>query len=502
MNEGNRLLVGRYALRTPLGEGGMGVVWRARDTLLGRVVAIKQVRLPAELPDQRRAGTQQRILREARAAARLNHPGAVTVHDVVQDGGEIFIVMELVEAPNLEQVVARQGPLPAERAARLGLEVLAALESAHRAGVVHRDVKPSNILLPADAGAKLSDFGIAQLQGDPQLTASGAVLGSPAYMAPEQARGEVGPAADLWSLGASLYFAVSGRPPFVGDSVMATLAAVALTEPEPLSCDPRLGSVIMALLAKSPDARPTGPGLRAQLERVTQPDRSRTVPLRSTTADHPVAAPAREPAGTARPVPAARPRRTRLAAAVVAVGAAVAVVVAVVISQGRTGTGGQRPPSTTGAPVAAPTAANPGTTTSTAATATTSPPATATSAAAVGLPRTVQDGGLEFQVRTLSCSHPGPGAVCVVALRVRNLEQAGRIYPASSQLLVDSAGGRHRHSFARAEAAGLPNADGTYLEGGASADAGLAFELPDGRQAVRLELHGQSTGRGATVLLR
>jgi len=180
------------------------------------------------VPDQRHAATQQRILREARAAARLSHPGVVTVHGVVQDGGQIFIVMELVEAPNLEEVVARQGRLAGERVAALGLEVLSALEAAHRAGIVHRDVKPSNILLPEDASAKLSDFGIAQLQGDPQLTASGIVLGSPASMAPEQGRGQAGPAADLWSRGASLYFAASGRPPFGGDSVVATLAAVAL----------------------------------------------------------------------------------------------------------------------------------------------------------------------------------------------------------------------------------------------------------------------------------
>jgi hypothetical protein len=556
MSGDNRLLVGRYALQGPLGQGGMGVVWRATDLVLGRAVAIKQVRLLPEVPDQRRAGTQRRILREARAAARLNHPGAVTVHDVVQDGGEIFIVMELVEAPNLEQVVSQQGALGAERAARLGLEVLSALEVAHRAGIVHRDVKPSNILLPPDGGAKLSDFGIAQLQGDPQLTASGTVLGSPAYMAPEQASGEAGPAADLWSLGASLYFAVSGRPPFRGESVMATLAAVAQSEPEPPACDPRLGAVIMALLAKAPGSRPSGAGLRAQLERVTQPAQSRTVALRPATADRPAAEPAtaapeeiggtaagaepaetdgttasavparvepaslpvptgraagpsmagsgRAPAETSPPARSARPRRTALAAAAAVV--AVAVAVALIATQGRPSTGGQRAPSTTRAAAAGPTASIFGTTASTAtttsATATTSQRATATSAVAGGLPRTVQDGGLEFQVRSLSCGRRGSGALCVVALRVRNLEQAGRIYAASSQVLVDSAGGRHRHSFARAEEAGLPNADGSYLASGASADAGLAFELPDGRQAVRLELHGQPAGRGGTVLLR
>jgi eukaryotic-like serine/threonine-protein kinase len=150
MSEGGRLLVGRYALQAPLGEGGMGVVWRAEDLLLGRAVAIKEVRLPSGMRDDQRVPTRQRILREARAAARLNHPGAVTVHDVVQDGGQILIVMELVEAPNLEQQVQREGPLAPRRAAAVGLEVLATLEAAHRAGIVHRDVKPSNILLPRD----------------------------------------------------------------------------------------------------------------------------------------------------------------------------------------------------------------------------------------------------------------------------------------------------------------------------------------------------------------
>jgi eukaryotic-like serine/threonine-protein kinase len=519
MRGSNRLLVGRYALRAPLGQGGMGVVWRATDTVLGRAVAIKEVRLPPEVPDRQRADTQQRILREARAAARLNHPGAVTVHDVVQDGGEIFIVMELVEAPNLEQVVSGQGPLAAERAARLGLELLSTLEAAHRAGIVHRDVKPSNILLPPDGQAKLSDFGIAQLQGDPQLTASGTVLGSPAYMAPEQAAGKAGPAADRWSLGASLYFAVTGRPPFRGDSVMATLAAVALSEPEPPACDPRLSSAIMALLAKAPDDRPGGPGLLEQFRRVTQPDRSRTVPLHPTTADRPGAAPGTAaPPATGRtapgtgpageptaglPVPAARRRRTSLvAAAAVAVAVAVVAVVAFILGQGHTGAGQRRPPATTRATAAAPAATGAGTATTASTTATTSPAATPTSAAAAGLPQTVRDGGLEFEVRAESCRRQGSGALCTVALRVRNLERAGRIYPAASQVLVDSAGGRHRPSFARAEAAGLPNADGTYLAGGASADAGLAFELPDGRRAVRLELHGASTGRGATVPLR
>src|SRR6266545_3066118 len=190
-----RRIAGRYELGVQLGEGGVGIVWRAEDTLLGRPVAIKEVELPPAVRDKQRAALRARVIREARAAARLSHPGAVTLFDVVQDGGQDYIVMELVEAPTLDQLVA-------------------ALEAAHRAGIVHRDVKPSNVLVRDDGTTKLTDFGTASLTGDPELTVTGVVVGSPAFMAPEQIKGlEVGPATDLWALGATLYFAVEGEPP-------------------------------------------------------------------------------------------------------------------------------------------------------------------------------------------------------------------------------------------------------------------------------------------------
>jgi eukaryotic-like serine/threonine-protein kinase len=206
----DRVLVNRYALKTPLGRGGMGVVWRAHDVVLGREVAVKEVAFPASMPDAERHSAQARVTREARAAARLNHPGVVTLYDVVTHQGGVFIVMELVEAPTLAELVRVEGPLPPERVAEIGSQVASSLEAAHRSGIVHRDVKLDNVLVP-QAGAKLADFGVASLAGDPRLTTTGVVIGSPAYMAPEQAQGEpVGPPADFWALGATLYFAVEG----------------------------------------------------------------------------------------------------------------------------------------------------------------------------------------------------------------------------------------------------------------------------------------------------
>src|SRR5215217_6668127 len=269
----DRLVANRYTLKAPLGRGGMGVVWRAQDAVLGREVAVKEVVLPPTLAEAERRPAQARVLREARAAARLNHPGAVTLYDVVQDRGNTFIVMELVEAPTLAELVAEQGPLAVGRVAELGVQLAGALEAAHGAGIVHRDVKPGNVMVAERGGAKLADFGVASLAGDPQLTSTGLVLGSPAYMAPEQARGEAsGPAADFWALGATMFYAVEGVAPFDRGSSIATLAAVVNDPPRgPRRAGP-LTDVIIALLAKDPAARPSGPALRAELARlVTRP---------------------------------------------------------------------------------------------------------------------------------------------------------------------------------------------------------------------------------------
>jgi eukaryotic-like serine/threonine-protein kinase len=263
----DRLVADRYALRAPLGRGGMGVVWRAQDAVLGREVAIKEVVFPPAMAEQERRPAQARVLREARAAARLNHPGAVTLYDVVADHGVTFIVMELVDAPTLADLVRADGPLPVERVAEIGAQVAGALEAAHAAGIVHRDVKPANVMVAERGAAKLADFGIASLQGDPQLTSTGLVIGSPAYMAPEQAKGEEsGPAADFWALGATMFYAVEGEPPFDRGGSIATLAAVVNEPPRRPRRAGALTPLITALLAKDPSSRPTGPKVGAWLD--------------------------------------------------------------------------------------------------------------------------------------------------------------------------------------------------------------------------------------------
>jgi eukaryotic-like serine/threonine-protein kinase len=265
----DRLVADRYALRAPLGRGGMGVVWRAHDAVLGREVAVKEVVFPPTMPEEERRQAQARVMREARAAARLNHPNAVTLYDVVQDGGGTFIVMELVRAPTLADLVRAEGPLPVQRVAEIAAQIASALEAAHQAGIVHRDVKPGNVMVPPRGMAKLADFGIASLQGDPQLTSTGLVIGSPAYMAPEQARGEEsGPPVDFWALGATMYYAVEGEPPFDRGTSIATLAAVVNDPPRAPRRAGALTSLITALLAKDPGSRPSGPELRAELSRL------------------------------------------------------------------------------------------------------------------------------------------------------------------------------------------------------------------------------------------
>lgn len=250
------MVAGRYRLHEVAGRGGMGVVWRATDQVLHREVAVKEIIWPPQLGEAEQDTLCQRALREARTAARLDHPGVIRVYDVVEDDGRPWIVMPLVRYPSLSEVVRGHGPLPPRRAARIGVQILDALQAAHTAGVLHRDVKPGNVLLGPDDQVVLTDFGMAIADGSTALTTSGVLIGSPAYMSPERARGEPATAAaDLWSLGATLYAAVEGRPPFDRQGALAVLTAVVGGVPDPPVRAGPLWLVISGLLRKDPAKR-------------------------------------------------------------------------------------------------------------------------------------------------------------------------------------------------------------------------------------------------------
>ncbi|MER6344404.1 serine/threonine-protein kinase [Streptomyces sp. NPDC001595] len=251
------LLGGRYRLNDTIGSGGMGRVWRAHDEVLHRSVAIKELTAALYVSESDRAVLLARTRAEARAAARINHSAVVTVHDVLEHDGRPWIVMELVEGRSLADAVKADGRVEPAEAARIGLWVLRALRAAHTAGVLHRDVKPGNVLLAHDGRVLLTDFGIAQIEGDTTITRTGEVVGSVDYLAPERVRGhDPGPASDLWALGAALYTAVEGNSPFRRTSPLSTMQAVVEEEPgEPRHAGP-LTPVIAALLRKDPATRP------------------------------------------------------------------------------------------------------------------------------------------------------------------------------------------------------------------------------------------------------
>ncbi|MFC8140452.1 serine/threonine-protein kinase [Streptomyces paradoxus] len=279
-----RLLAGRYRLGKVLGRGGMGTVWRAQDETLGRTVAVKELRFPSNIDEEEKRRLITRTLREAKAIARIRNNSAVTVFDVVQEDDRPWIVMELVEGKSLAEVIREDGLLEPKRAAEVGLAVLDVLRSAHREGILHRDVKPSNVLIAEDGRVVLTDFGIAQVEGDPSITSTGMLVGAPSYISPERARGhKPGPAADLWSLGGLLYAAVEGTPPYDKGSAIATLTAV-MTEPleEPKNAGP-LTDVIHGLLTKDPAQRLDDAGARAMLNSVLRaPGTAEPEPLDAT----------------------------------------------------------------------------------------------------------------------------------------------------------------------------------------------------------------------------
>ncbi|WP_164873214.1 serine/threonine-protein kinase, partial [Streptomyces resistomycificus] len=267
-----RLIAGRYRLLAKLGHGGMGTVWRAKDETVDREVAVKEPRVPDHLPDRERANAFERMRREARAAARLDHPAVVNVHDVAVVDGQPWIVMELVQGRSMGDAL-QEGTLGARDAARIGLEVLGALEAAHAAGILHRDVKPDNVLLGRYDRVVLTDFGIAQIEGETNLTDTGGFVGSPEYIAPERVLGQrPGPASDLWSLGVVLYAATEGVSPFRRSNTPATLQSVLNATPAPpAAAQGPLAQAINGLLQKDPARRPNAAQVRDLLERTANP---------------------------------------------------------------------------------------------------------------------------------------------------------------------------------------------------------------------------------------
>jgi hypothetical protein len=256
----------RYELRSPIGNGGMGTVWQAVDTVLRRDVAVKEVLFPPGMPTSERDAMFERTLREGRAAAALSHPSVVQVYDVVTEGGRPWIVMELLAARSLSEIIIADGPIAGRAVAKIGIALLGALEVAHVAGVLHRDVKPANVLICADGRCVLTDFGVARMPAESNLTQPGMVLGSPHFISPERAIGAAfGPPSDLFSLGVTLYTAIEGRPPFDRGDPFETMRAIVEDQPVPPVRAGVLAPVLMGLLEKDPARRWTVPQARAAL---------------------------------------------------------------------------------------------------------------------------------------------------------------------------------------------------------------------------------------------
>jgi tRNA A-37 threonylcarbamoyl transferase component Bud32 len=316
MAVGRMLIAGRYRLLEPVGSGGMGRVWLARDEMLDRDVAVKEFRPPEWMTDAEQARLRDRTLREARSAGRLNHPHVVRVYDVVHADGLPWIVMEYVPSRSLHQVINEDGPYSPVAAARIGLSVLDALSAAHRAGVLHRDVKPHNVLIGTDGRVVLTDFGLATFVDDGAVTGPGLVVGSPQYVSPERARdGASTVESDMWSLGATLYAAVEGRSPYARDTAMATLMALATEPPDPPVRAGPLAPVLLGLLRHDATARLTASEVERRLRMLVNP----------ASAAASVPAPRRPDPRESAPPPAPPVPRSTLVAA----GAALAIVLGV-----------------------------------------------------------------------------------------------------------------------------------------------------------------------------
>ena len=323
--EPGRLLDGRYRLSEVIGHGGMGVVWRARDELLDRDVAAKEVIWPASLTEHERQTACRRATREAQTAARLNHHNVIRIYDIVEEDDHPWIVMELLPYRSLRDIVRDEGPLSPAEAATVGLGILAALRAAHAEGIAHRDVKPANVLIGPEDRVVLTDFGIARPADTTTLTTAGVLIGSPSYIAPERARGgPSGAPGDLWGLGASLYAAVEGHPPFEREHALAVLTAVVADDPEPATRAGPLWPVISGLLRKNPDERLGAAETDQLLRRIAAPAPA--------AADAVPAEPAPAEPAHAEPVRSGRPRAAVLGVAALAVLAAAAIAVALVLT--------------------------------------------------------------------------------------------------------------------------------------------------------------------------
>jgi serine/threonine protein kinase len=466
-----RRIADRYSLDSVLGRGGMGVVWRAEDTLLARSVAVKEI----ELPDHDHDVVRERAMREARVAARLNHPNVVTLYDVVEDGGRLYLVMELVEALTLRDIVRASGPGSPLRVATVGLELLDALVAAHEAGIVHRDVKPRNVMVAASGRVKLADFGIASIQEETQRTRTGP-MGSLPFMSPEQAEGgRTGPATDLWGLGATMYYAVEGVPPFDEDGTIATLRAIVSVDPRRPERAGALTPVLAGLLVKDPDQRTTADRLRHQLQSVLRGS-SDTVPVPATQPS-PAAAPAdgRTLAPTrAYTEPAAKPpgrRRKRGRRVLIAAIAFFGVILVLGALDDRT------------------------------------PPPSAKSPPGIGDP--VRDGNFEFVVEKLDCGQStiGPpllrqtadGQYCLVTLNVRNVKNDSRTFSLVNQKLRD--GDREFSAGVLATMAANGSADliNTQLNPEQAAHGVLVFDVPESASPDSIELHDSLLSGGVRV---
>ena len=288
----DRLIADRYALTSARGQGGLGRVWHAQDTLLGRQVEVREVVVPPWLAEGERRQALAAAMREAGAIARLNHPGVLTLLDVVRDHGELFIVTELIQSLTLADLVLSRGPLPPMQVAEIGAEVASVLEAAHGAGIVHRDLRPANVMVDQDGNVRLAGFGVTSVQGLPPSAATALAIGSPSYVAPEQVRGKLsGPAADLWALGATMYFAVEGAPPFDKGTLIRTLAAVVDEDPRPMLRAGPLTALLTALLAKDPEDRLSASKVRIWLRWLVD------VAHWASSSEVPLEAPASDPAG-------------------------------------------------------------------------------------------------------------------------------------------------------------------------------------------------------------